>query len=163
MALAVTPLNVPNNTRNFYPVNRGDWELKVLPTAASLAAVDGTAFATQVVASNPTGNLIPMPTTNTTGQNFIGIIAQPISATDSDYATAGKLKGYWVPKTRSCEAFFLVGNGTNSAAQVGRVCPFHTDSKSLNVGANGAGARITSYISSTRGTCAFDVAIAVTA
>lgn len=163
MAKAVTNANVPNNTQNFYPVNRGEWELRTFPFAASTAMSDGSAVAVQVTASNPTGNLILMPTSNTTGQNFVGILAEPIASTDADYATAGKLKGVWVPRTRSCEAYFKVGAGTFTAADVGRVCLFHTDSKSLNVDGNGLGARITGYISATKGTCVFDLAPAVTA
>lgn len=163
MAKAITPVNVPNNTRNFYPVNRGEWEIRTFPIAASIVIADGTAVATQVVTSNPTGNLIPMPTSNVTGQNFQGILVEAIASTDSDFAVAGKMKGVWVPRTRSCEAFFSVGAGTFGSNDVGRVALFHTDSKSLNVDGNGLGARITSLITTTRGTCAFDVAPAVTA
>lgn len=163
MAKAITNVNVPNNTRNFYPVNRGEWELRTFPIAASTVMVDGAALAVQVSVSNPTGNLILTPTSNANGQNFIGIIAEPIASTDADYATAGKLKGVWVPRTRSCEAYFVVGAGTFTAADVGRTCLFHTDSKSLNVDGNGLGARITGFISSTQGTCSFDIPLAVTA
>lgn len=163
MAKAITNINVPNNTRNFYPVKRGEWELKLLPIVASVAMTDGSAIATQVTASNPTGNNILMPTSNATGQNFIGILAEPIATTDPDYATAGKLKGVWVPRYSTCEAYFSVGAGTFTAADVGRTCLFHTDSKSLAVDTNGAGAIITGYISATQGTCSFDIATVVTA
>lgn len=163
MAKAITNVNTPNNTRNFYPVKRGEWELKLLPIVASVAMADGCAVATQVTASSPTGNNILMPTSNATGQNFQGILAEAIATTDADYATAGKLKGVWVPRNQSCEAYFSVGAGTFTLADVGRVCLFHTDSKSLSVDTNGLGARITGFISATQGTCSFDIAPAVTA
>ena len=163
MAKAITNVNVPNNTKNFYPVNRGEWELRQFPIAASIVMIDGSAIAVQVVTSNPTGNNILMPISNATGQNFQGILAEPIAASDADYAVAGKLKGVWVPRTRSCEAIFSVGAGTFTLADVGRTCLFHTDSRSLNVDGNGLGARITGVISATQGTCAFDIPLAVTA
>lgn len=163
MGKAITNVNVPNNTRNFYPADKGEWELRQLPMVASVAMTDGSAIATQVTASSPTGNNILMPATNTTGQNFRGILAEPIASTDPDFAVAGKLKGVWVPRTISCEAYFSVGAGTFTLADVGRVCSFHTDSKSLAVDTNGLGARITGYISATQGTCSFDIPNAVTA
>lgn len=163
MAKAVTNVNAFNNTKNFYPVRKGEWELKLLPMVASVAMIDGSAVATQVTASNPTGNNILMPTSNATGQNFIGILAEPITASDPDYAVAGKLKGVWVPRTNICEVYFSVGAGTFTQADVGRTCLFHTDSKSLAVDTNGAGARITGFISATQGTCSFDIATVVTA
>ena len=118
MAKAVTNVNVPNNTRNFYPVNRGEWELRQLPIVASVVMVDGSAVATQVVTANPTGNNILMPTSNATGQNFRGILAEPIAAADPDFATAGKLKGVWVPRTIACESYFSVGAGTFTLADI---------------------------------------------
>lgn len=141
MGKAVTPVNSPNNVRNFYPAD-DKWELKRMPIAASVAMVDGTALRVEVSGSSPTGNLIAAAQTNANGQNFAGILAEPIVSTDSDYATAGKLKGVRVPKTLDAEAFFSVGAGTFTAADVGRVCSVHTDYKSLAVDTNGTGAII---------------------
>jgi hypothetical protein len=36
MGKAVTPLNAPNNTRNFYPAD-DKWELRMMPIVASVA------------------------------------------------------------------------------------------------------------------------------
>lgn len=161
MGKAVTPLNAPNNVRNFYPSD-DKWELKQMPIVASVAMVDGTLLRVQVTASNPTGNLNLAVATNATGQNVAGILAEPITATDSDYATAGKLKGVWVPKTVDAEAYFSVGAGTFTLADVGRMCSVHTDWKSLAVDTNGVGAIISAYISASRGKCRFNVANVVT-
>lgn len=159
---SVTPLNQVNNTLNFYPVD-GNWEIRRLPFKASTAITDGYAVAYEVSASNPTGYLTLMPTTNANGQNFVGILQEKIAATDTDYATAGKLKNVLVPTTKHALARFKVGAGTFTAADVGRVCNFHTDSGSLAVDTNGAGAVIRGYIDSSYGTCSFDVANATTA
>ena len=94
---------------------------------------------------------------NVTGSDFIGILAEPIVATDTDYATAGKLKGVWVPKAMTASAFFTVGAGTFTAADVFRTVEVHSDSKSLAVDTKGKGARIVEYISSTRGRCVFSL------
>jgi len=159
---SVTPLNQANNSQNFYPAD-GDWKIERLPFTASVAITDGAAVGSVVSASNPTGNLSLMPTSQATGQNFVGILMEKINTTDADYATAGKLKSVLVPTSKRAKAFFSVGAGTFTAADVGRVCLFHTDSKSLNVDGNGAGAQIVGIISSTQGLCTFDVPLVTTA
>lgn len=161
MGKAVTPVNSPNNVRNFYPAD-DKWELRYMPIVASVAMVDGTLLRAQVTASNPTGNLNLAVATNATGQNVVWILAEPIATTDSDYATAGKLKGVWVAKTVDAEAYFTVGAGTFTLADVNRMCSVHTDWKSLAVDTNGAGAIISGYISATRGKCKFNVPNVVT-
>lgn len=161
MGKAATPVNSPNNVRNFYPSD-DKWELKMLPIVASVAMVDGTALRVQVTASSPTGNLNLAVATNATGQNFAWILAEPIATTDTDYATAGKLKWVWVPKTVDAESYFSVGAGTFTLADVGRVCSLHTDWKSLAVDTNGAGAVISWYISASKGKCRFNVPSVVT-
>lgn len=163
MAKAVTPLNAVNKNSNFRPADVQLWELRLLPIAASSAIEEGSAMSTEVSGSSPTGNLIKAAATNANGQNIQGILAEPIASTDSDYATAGKLKMVYVPKTTSAIAEFTVGAGTFTAADVGRMCNIHTDSKSLAVDTNGVGAIIRGYISSTRGTCSFDANKVVTA
>lgn len=162
MAKAITPVNAPNNTRNFYPSN-DLWRMDLLPIVASTALIEGTLLSVQVTASNPTGNLLASATTNTTGQNIVGILAEPITASDSDYATAGKLKQVWVPISQYSQAYFTVGSGTFTAADVGRVCQIAGSGISLAVDTNGLGAVIDGYISSTKGTCKFAVPYVVTA
>jgi hypothetical protein len=73
------------------------------------------------------------------------------------------MKAVYIMKTPAAEAFFVVGAGTFTAADVGRICLIHTDSKSLAVDTNGLGAEITGYITSTTGKCKFSLAPAVTA
>lgn len=162
MAKAITPVNAPNNTRNFYPSN-DLWRTELYPFVASVALTEGTAVSTQVTASSPTGNLIAAATTNTTGQNIVGILAEPIASTDPDFATAGKLKLVHVPISRYSQAYFTVISGTFTVAQVGRVCQIAGSGTGLAVATNGLGAVIDGFISSTRGTCKFAVPYAVTA
>lgn len=162
MAKAVTPLNQAATTQYFYPSN-DLWRLENIRIAASSAMSVWTALWQEVSGSSPTWNAIKMPTTNANGQNFIGILAEPIASTDSDYATAGKIKQVWVPINQKAEAFFAVWAGTFTAADIGRVCQFHTDSVSLAVDTNWAGAVIVDYVSATKWICNFSVAKVVTA
>lgn len=160
---AVTTVNTPNNTKNFFPVGDG-WVMKKVAMKASTAMVDGSAIGVEVVSNTTTGNATLMPATNASGGNFIGILAERIASTDADYATAGKLKDVLVPTNINiATAKFTVGAGTFTAVDVNKVVSFHSDSKSLAVDTQGAGAIITSYIDSTTGTCVFDVAKTVTA
>jgi hypothetical protein len=159
---SVTPINTPNTTTAFVPV-QGGWELRKIAMKASQAIADGCAVAVEVSGSSPTGYACLMPTTTSSGQNFVGILAEKIATTDADYATAGKLKSVWVPVDKTSEAVFTVGSGTFTAADVGRVCQFYSDSASLAVDTNGLGAIITKYISATKGQCSFNVPNAVTA
>lgn len=161
MAQVTTPLGYANNTRNFYPAD-DKWEVKYFPTKASVAGVEGCAVAYEVSGSSPTGYITVAAATDANGQNVVGILAETIAATDSDYATAGKLKAVYIPKTLQAEAYFVVGAGTFTAADVGRVCNIHTDSKSLAVDTNGLGAEITGYITSTTGKCKFSLPKVVT-
>lgn len=160
---AVTTVNTPNNTKNFFPVGDG-WVMKKVAMKASTVMVDGSAIGVEVVSNTTTGNATLMPATNASGGNFIGILAERIASTDADYAIAGKLKNVWVPTNINiATAKFTVGAGTFTAVDVNKVVSFHSDSKSLDVDTQGAGAIITSYIDSTTGTCVFDVAKTVTA
>lgn len=152
MGKAVTGLNKPNTTSNFYPFD-DLWRAELLPMKASTAMVEGAAIAVEVSGSSPTGNHTIAGTTNANGQNIVGILAEPIVSTDADYATAGKLKLVWIPTNTQAKCYFTVGAGTFTAADVGRICQIHTDSKSLAVDTNGLGGEITGYISSTRGVC----------
>ena len=93
--------------------------------------------------------------------NFVGILLETIASTDSDYATARKMKLCAVPVTNGAEAEFKVGAGTFTTADEGKSVVFHSDGKSLAVDTAGSQARITKYLSSTRGRCIFDQSIIV--
>jgi len=159
---SVTPLNAVNKTVNFLPADYL-WEMRQVAVKESIAYDMGTAMAVEVSASSPTGKAIAMPTTNASGQNFLGILMENVRTDDADYATAFKLKTVAVPISGLAEAYFTVGSGTFTAADIGRICQFHTDSKSLAVDTNGLGAEISGLISSTKGLCKFSVPKAVTA
>lgn len=159
---AVTPLNQVNNTRNFYPAD-GNWEEKLLPFKASVEISDGFAVGTEISGNTTTGYVTLMPATNANGANFRGILIEKISSTDADYATAGKLKKVMVPTTNFAQARFKVGAGTFTAADIGKVVAFHSDSGSLAVDTAGAGAEITAYEDASYGKCMFSVARTVTA
>lgn len=151
-----------NVTNNFLPAD-DKWEMKKLPIKASTALEEGEAVAFEIDTNDVTGNLTSMPVENAAGADFIGIMAEPVASTDSDYATAGKLKYVFVPRSPLAEAYFSVGAGTFTAADVGRSVELHSDSASLAVDTAGKGARITKYISSTRGLCTFSMPTTETA
>lgn len=143
-----------NNTLNFLPIE-GDWEMVKLPFKASTAIEEGSAVGVEIVANDVTGNATLMGAENANGADFLGILAEPISASDADFASAGKLKSVFVPKNRLARAEFSVGSGTFTAADVFRTVELFTDGKSLAVDVPGKGARIMKFISSSRGECSF--------
>jgi hypothetical protein len=159
---SVTPINTVNNTLNFYPAD-GNWEVARLPFKASVEITDGYLVSYEVSGSNPTGYLTLAAGTSANGQNIVGILQEKITSTDTDYATAGKLKNVLIPKSKRAQARFKATAGTLTAADVGRICNIHTDSAGLAVDTNGLGAQITGYIDSSYGLCTFDVPLAVTA
>ncbi len=155
MGKVVTGLNLPNNTQYFYPCDPQSWELKLLPFKASQALVNGGAVGIEISSNTTTGNLTVMGVENASGADFVGILQETIATTDSDYATAGKLKAVLVPKFLNAETFFTVGAGTFTAADVYKTVEVTSGSLGLSVDTAGKGARITEYISATRGKCAF--------
>ena len=164
MAKAVTLLNKPNKTQNFYPIMADkQWKLKMMPFVASTAIEEWTAVWIQISSNDVTWNLTKMWTENSAGADFVWIIAEPIVSTDSDYATAWKLKWVWVPTSKEAEAEFTVWAWTFTAADVYKTVEFHSDSKSLAVDTAWKGARITGYISSSRWRCRFDLPTTETA
>ena len=164
MGRAVTPINTPNETQNFYPIGVDfNWKLTKFPFKASTAIEEGSAIGIEIVGNTTTGNVTAMGTENALGADFLGILAEPIAATDDDYADAGKLKAVWIPENKYAEAYFTVGAGTFTAADVFKTVEFNADSKSLSVDTAGKGARITGFISSTRGKCRFDLPTTETA
>lgn len=144
-----------NETLNFVPSNYQDWIMQQRQIKVSTAMEEGAALGIDIVSNTTTGDLDLMPVENAAGGDFAGILAEPIAATDSDYATAGKLKAVWVPKTQNAEAFFTVTAGTFTTIDIGKTVQFASTSLGLDVDTAGKGARISGYISSTRGKCKF--------
>lgn len=62
--------------------------MRMMPFLASVAIAEGAAVAAQISSNDVTGNLTVSGAENATGADFIGILAEPIVATDDDYATA---------------------------------------------------------------------------
>ena len=143
-----------NNTQNFLPAD-DNWIMTKLPFKASTAIVEGASIAPEVSVGTTTGNFTLSGPENAGGANIKCIMAEPIAATDPDYATAGKRKGVWIPLNATAKSFFRVGAGTFTVADVGKTVEVHTDSASLAVDTAGLGAVITDYISPTRGKCQF--------
>ncbi len=156
MSRAVVGLNQPNETRNFLPFD-GEWVLRDFPILESLAIEDGTAISAQIVTNNVTGKQTKMGVENANGSDFAGILAEAIRTTDEDFATAFKTKKVWVRKSVDSRAYFTVGTGTFTKADVFRTVEIHTDSKSLAVDTIGKGARIVEFRSATTGVCAFNL------
>lgn len=154
MAKAVTALNVPNKTQYFRPSD-DQWILTQKAFKASQALSDGGAVGIEISGNTTTGYLTVYTPENASGADFVGILAEPIATTDTDYATAGKMKGVRVPRTSSAKCFFTVAAGTFTAVDVGKTVEVYTGSLGLAVDTAGKGARITDYISATRGKCVF--------
>lgn len=139
-----------NDTLNTYfnPLFKtGRWRLTRVPMIASVAIAAGIAIyavedGTHTVVSNSTAN-------------FKGILMEAITAADADYATSLKLKYVAVPATADAEAEFAVGAGTFTTADVGKSVVFYT-STGLAVDTSGIQARITRYLTATRGVCTFN-------
>lgn len=143
-----------NVTTNFLPAD-DKWELKKMPIKASTALEEGELLSWEISSNDVTGNLTSAGVENAAGADAVGILMEPVASGDSDYATSGKLKYVAVPRTRNALAYFTVGAGTFTRADVGRTVEIHSDSVSLAVDTAGKGARIEKYISSTRGLCSF--------
>lgn len=157
MAKATVALNVPNDSRYFTPAD-DNWILKQLPMKASVAMVEWVLIQHETSGAAVTGYYRTLVSAgNIAGDDIYGILAEPIATTDADYATAGKLKGVRVPTTLYAQAYFAVGAGTFTAADVGATVAIHSDFKSLAVDTLGLGATILKYISATRGVCMFNM------
>lgn len=156
MGKAVTLLNKPNKTGNFLPFD-GEWVLRDFPILESVAIEEGTALSAQIVSNDVTGKYTKMGVENAAGSDFVGILAERIETTDDDYATTFKQKKVWVRKSVDSRAYFTVGAGTFTTADVARTVEIHSDSISLAVDTKGKGARIVEFRSSTQGVCAFNL------
>ena len=104
----------------------------------------------EIVANTTTGALTSMGVANATGADFVGILVDAVTASDPDYATAGKQKLVWVPNSPYARAYFTVISGTFTTAVVNRTVQFAAGSLGLNVGTIGLGARVRRFITSTR-------------
>ena len=155
MGKAVVGLNKPNETGNFLPSD-GNWKMTRLPMKASTVMVEGAAISTEIVSNVTTGNNTLSGTENAAGKDFVGILAEPIIATDADYATAGKLKGVRVPTTIEAEAYCTV-EGTFTKVDVGATCEIGSGSITVDADTLGKGATLTEFSSSTRGKCKFNL------
>lgn len=153
---AVTGLNLQNKNTNFLPID-SDWSIVELPIKESVALEEGTVLSAEIVTNNVTGKLKAMGAENATGSDFIGILAEAVRSTDTDYATAFKMKKVYVPKSVSARARFRVWAGTFTAADVFKTVEIHTWAGSLAVDTLGKGARIVKYISATEGECIFSL------
>jgi hypothetical protein len=157
MGKAVTGINCPNQTGYFLPADK-NWEIKMLPMKASLAMAEGVAITAETSGAAVTGYYrTQVAVGNIAGDDTMGILAEPILATDADYATAGKMKAVYVPTTPEAVAYFYVGAGTFTTADVGATVALHSDFKSLAVDTLGLGATIVGYIDATHGTCKFNL------
>lgn len=150
------------DTKYFYPAD-GNWEMRRLPMKASTALAAGAALAPEISSNTTTGYYTLITLENIVGSDFAGIMAEPVASTDSDYATAGKLKAVWVPLNRQAKSYFAVGAGTFTAIDVGKTVEITSGSLGLSVDTAGKGARVSDYISSTRGKCVFDLPATETA
>lgn len=153
---AVIGLNLQNKNTNFLPVDP-DWKIVELPVKESVALEEGTALSAEIVSNNVTGKLKAMGVENATGSDFIGILAEAVRSTDTDFTTAFKMKKVYVPISVNARARFRVWAGTFTAADVFKTVELHSDSKSLAVDTLGKGARIIKYISATEGECIFSL------
>jgi hypothetical protein len=141
-----------NRTLNFLPTGHArDWELQSLPVTESVAYEMGSAM------DWDSAGKLQAATASTA--DFAGILMAEVASTDDDYATEYKRKIVAVPKNRTARAEFAVGAGTFTVADVGKGVKFN-DLKGLAVDTDGNQARITKFISSSRGECEFTRTIA---
>lgn len=164
---AITPIGTVNTTgeKNFTPYGRG-WELRQIPIKASVALANGQALRWEISSNTTTGVAVSASNNsgiNSNGNNFIGILVQPVRSTDPDYATNGKLKTVAVPVSPEARARFTVGAGTFTSVDVGKTAAIHSDGISVAVDTAGLGCVIEGYISSTRGVCSFNIPNTLTA
>lgn len=149
-----TGLNLPNKNTNFIPID-WDWEIREYPIKESVAIEEWTVLSPEIVTNNVTGKLTKMWVENVTGSDFFGILGEAIRSTDTDYATAFKLKKVYIPKWVKSRAEFTVWAWTFTTADVFKTVEIHSDSKSLAVDTLWKWARIVQYLSSTRWVCEF--------
>lgn len=136
-------------TTNFFPV-KGNWKMTQLQMIASVAIAEGAAI---YAVGDGTHTKVTASTAN-----FKGILLEPITAADADYATSKKLKYAHVAMDDTAEAEFTVGSGTFTNDDVGKSVKFY-DEVSVAVDTAGTQLAITGYKSASRGLCKFNRAI----
>lgn len=162
MSKAVAGLNTPNETRYFYPAD-DNWEMKQMPFKASTAVVQWAAIWIEISSNTTTWNVTLMWVENANGADFVWIAAETIATTDTDYATAWKLKGIWVPKHPYAKAYYAVSAWTQTAADKFKTVQIASTSLWLDVDTAWKGARIVDVLSSTRWICMFNLPTTETA
>lgn len=162
MGKAIVGLNKPNETRYFYPAD-DNREMRMLPMKASTALAEWAVIGIEIAGNTTTGYATLFATENASWGDFLWIMAEPVVSTDTDYATAGKLKWVRVPKTPLAKAFFAVWAGTFTAADVFKTVEITAWSLWLSVDTAGKWARIVEYISSSRWVCIFTLPTTETA
>lgn len=143
-----------NVNTNFLPADL-NWKTELKQIKVSTVMVEGAALGIDIVSNTTTGDLDLMPVENAEGGDFVGILAEPVAATDADYATSGKLKLVSIPLNQAAKAFFTVGEGTLTSIDKGKTVQFGSTSIDLDVDTVGKGARITDVLNSSRGKCQF--------
>lgn len=136
-----------NVTTNFLPI-KGNWKAEKVQMIASVAMAEGSGI---YAVGDGTHTVV-----TTSSANFKGILAEPIAATDADYATSLKFKSVWVPKDDTAESEFTVISGTFTTADIGKMADFASAIGLAVDTSTHDHARITGYISSTRGTFYFN-------
>ena len=152
MGKAYTPINTPNENRYFSPANDKRESKQFLLKASNGAISAWALMAYEVTSNTSTGYVIKAPTINTYGMNIVGILEQAIATTDTDYAV-DHMVSILVPKELGAEMNFLVGSGTFTPIDVGKIVALHSDSLSVAVDIAGYGVEITGYTDSTHGRC----------
>jgi hypothetical protein len=123
----------------------------------STAMEEGAAVWIEISWNDVTWYLTLQGVENAAWADFVWILAEPIVATDADYATAGKLKAVWVPMSINSKALFTVGAWTFTAVDVYKTVQIASTSLALDVDTAGKGASIVEYLSASRGVCKFDL------
>lgn len=135
----ITPVNTYNSSQYFNPsgIDNISWEDKDLPFAASVAIPQGALVQVEISGGVATGNLtLATPSgLNVKGATLVGIMKQPIASTDSDYATAGKLKTISVIRHPMATATFVT-KATTTVKQFGT---YAIDTGALTVDGGTAG------------------------
>jgi hypothetical protein len=107
MAKATVALNTPNKTQYFRPAD-DLWIEMPFKVIASVAIAQGAAVGIKITSNTTTGEITLMGVENASGADFVGIMAEPVASTDSDYATSGKFKQVKVPTSIYSKAEFFV-------------------------------------------------------
>lgn len=162
----ITPINTVNTTGTGFRPFDGEWKTVLAPVKASTALVGNVSLRWEISSNDVTGDLVSGSTNsgvNGTGADLFGILVAPIRATDSDYATAHKLKEVYVPTAPYSRAYVGIGAGTFTTADIGKTVAIHTDGISIACDTKGLGVRIVGLVSSTVAIVAFCCATTVTA